>query len=439
MDQGRVESELSRAIHRLLVKEPFFGHLLMGVARTIGDETPSAAVSARGGQLRLLVNPEFFLGKLRSGPERVAVIKHEALHLLFKHVLRMQTHGVQTHALRPHGVRPDVRLWNVAADLVVNQHIQRPWVLPPDALTLATFPDLGLRPDRSVETYYARLAELQDELDALRPRGAGTGGSGSGEGGEVSIYDQTSAPESARALDQIADWHSDHGHWSGEDTEAAAEVRAAEVAVEGLVAQVAQKLGERAVGNLPGVVRRLVQAILVRRRNRVDWRRVVRLFTSSSRSTRIVGTNRRRSKRYGTFPGNKVERRARIAVALDTSASIRDDELGAFLSEVHGLWRLGVELVIFETDVQVQREYRYAGRFPDRVGGRGGTGFDAVFRRLRRDRRERWDGCLYFTDGFGPPPSVAPPCRLLWVLSADGKEGPHLRPGKVVRLPPTGA
>jgi hypothetical protein len=81
-------------------------------------------------------------------PERVAVVKHEALHLLFRHLFRRD----------PARHRP--ALYNVAADLVVNQFVGAPWRLPPGAIVLATFPDLGLAEDRSLDWCYERLAAL---------------------------------------------------------------------------------------------------------------------------------------------------------------------------------------------------------------------------------------------------------------------------------------
>ena len=258
--------------------------------------------------------------------------------------------------------------------------------------------------------------------DASRPRRSATDWSAAG----------VSAPLSAESLDAIADWHSDHAHWSEGDDD---HDGTAESIIDGMLARAAERAGPAGWSELPGPLQQLVEAAIERRRPQIDWRRALRMFSNSSRRTRIVSTNRRASRRYGSFPGIRVRRLERLAVALDTSGSVRDEDLAPFFSEVHGLWRQGAEVVVFECDARVQRRYRYEGRVPKAVAGRGGTLFDPVFEALRDDRSVRWDGLVYLTDGHAPAPEVKPPCRVLWVLTPGGREGSHLRYGRVVRLP----
>jgi len=396
-----VAEEFSRCVIRLLYKEPFFGHLLAGVVRHFGEHTPTAAVGVVSGQVTVYVNPTFFLERLADDSERIAVVKHEVLHLLFKHVVRARG-------------RKDHRLWNIAADLVVNQWIGA-WRLPEGAVTLATFPDLQLARDRTADAYYERLSALAGEIARA--------------GGDLT---RVSAPASARALARLGSWHSDHGPWvlTEEDGELGG------VAVDGWIARTASRAGAKGWGDLPGPLHDLVAASLQRLQPKVDWRRVLRLFSTSSRHTRLVSTSRRPSRRFGSYPGNRVRRQARIAVAVDTSGSVTDAMLSAFFAEVRGMWRRGTEVHVVECDAAVQRVYRYEGALPEAVAGRGGTSVDPVFEWLRRDRKQRWDGCVYLTDGEFPAPRVKPPCKLLWVLTPGGSDGEHLRHGARVRLAP---
>jgi len=39
----KIDTELSRCINQLLLKEPFFAHILAGTVRKITDEVPTAA------------------------------------------------------------------------------------------------------------------------------------------------------------------------------------------------------------------------------------------------------------------------------------------------------------------------------------------------------------------------------------------------------------
>ncbi len=395
------QRELARAIARLLLERPFFAHLLGGVVRRVSSERHGVGVGFRRGRLELRVNPAFFLDELPSLEQRVAVVEHEALHLLFGHAARGRAAGA------------DPRLWDVATDLVVNQYVGA--TLPDGAITLASFPDLGLKRGRSADHYYAALAALVEESEQ---------GSGEGEAGRA-------APRSRAVLEAIDRWHSDHEGWAeGEG----ATGRAMRALSDQRIAQAAARVGVRTVGALPGPLGRLVSAALERQRSRVDWRRVVRLFASSSSRTRLGSTVRRPSRRYGTFPGLRVRRLTRIAAAVDTSGSVSDAALSALFAELHGLWARGAEVHVFECDRSVQRRYEYDGAPPQAVAGRGGTAFDPVFRALRANRLERWDGCLYLTDGRADAPAVRPPCPLLWVLTEGAKAGSHLRFGRVVSL-----
>ena len=146
-----VNDEVSRGIVALLLKEPFYGHLLGGVVRRIDERIPTAAVSLTPQGLQLIVNPDFFMNELKKD-ERVAVIKHEALHLLFRHLYR------------PLIKKGDSKLFNIAADIVVNQHIA-PWPLPDMAVTLKEFPDMGLLADQSLEWYYEKLSKLSKDVN----------------------------------------------------------------------------------------------------------------------------------------------------------------------------------------------------------------------------------------------------------------------------------
>ena len=155
----------------MLLKEPFYAHFLSGIIREVTDKVPTAAVGFKSGKIALYVNENFFLKELKLS-ERVAVIKHETLHIIFKHLFRMKTKDY------------DNKLFNIAADIVVNQLIS-PWKLPDSAVTLETFPELKLPRDKSVEWYYEklkktaskdkeykkRLQEIFDKMDASSFKG----------------------------------------------------------------------------------------------------------------------------------------------------------------------------------------------------------------------------------------------------------------------------
>jgi predicted metal-dependent peptidase len=380
---GSADTELSRAVLALLAREPFFAHVLAGVERVFTPDIPTAGVTVAVGRLVLLVNPDFLVNELRNPSQRAAVLKHEVLHLVLRHIFRC---GTQRDAVR----------WNVATDLVVNQLIGRPWSLPADAVTLARFP--GLPADQTAERYY----DLLDGATAVAP------------------------PCGAAAR------HSDHSRWPATARGPAYDDGVADLLVDRLVTQSATRAGRASCATLPGTLVQAIDGAFARAEPQVDWRRAVRLFGASSRRTRLRSTYRQPSTRYGTLPGVRVQRLARLAVAVDTSGSISKADLGTFFAEVHGIWRSGSDLTVVECDSAVGRHYPYRGSPPAGVGGRGGTAFDPVFTWLRADRAG-WDGCVYLTDGRGPAPRVRPSCPVLWVITPGGSTD-DLPFGRVVRL-----
>ena len=454
-DVAKASEELGRSIIALLLKEPFYGHLLSGVVRRVTDSTETAAVALTSQGIELRINPTFFVKTIRRKNERVAIIKHEVLHLVLKHLFRADN-------LNP-------TLYNLAADLVVNQLV-RPWPLPEGAILLSTFPDLKLKPDQTTDWYYKRLASLERECRkayaAMPGAGSGEGSgegsgddsgedSGEGSGGGRPDFSQTSAPRSAEALDRLmgSSWHSDHQFWaqgkgSGEGDEAVGSAvpstlrRAMESELERQIIQTRDRVGAKGWGLLPGMIQQAILTIIERRKPSVDWRRSLRLFTASSRRTQIKVNQKKESKRFESlpglkrYPGLKIKRFQHMLVAIDTSGSVSNEVLSLFFAEIHGMWRQGAEVDVIECDAAVQRVYPYKGRLPKDVCGRGGTRFDPVFEWIKAQRRGKYDGCIYLTDGYAAAPQINPRCRVLWVVTADGSIGPHLRYGRAIQLPP---
>jgi len=386
-----INEEISRCVIKMLLKEPFYAHFLSGIIREVTDKVATAAVGFKSGKIALYVNENFFLKELKSVDERVAVIKHEILHIIFKHLLRMKTKSY------------DNQLFNIAADIVVNQLVN-PWKLPDTAVTLDTFPELKLPPDKSVEWYYENLKQNASKDSDYRKR-----------------------------LEEIFEkgTHSDHRMW-GENENFSMKV--VETEVDRIIIQARDRTSVKDYGTIPLGIQSLIKNIIEKRNPQIDWKRALKIFSSTSRRTRVYHTMKRISKRYGTRPGIKIKRFQKLAVAIDTSGSVSIDTFNTFFSEIHSMWKFGAEIEIIECDAEVQKKYSYKGRIPEFVTGGGGTSFDPVFEHIRLNRFERYDGCIYLTDGYAPEPTIKPPCKVFWCITKDGTIGPHLNFGRVVQM-----
>ena len=400
---------ISGAITQLLLKEPFFAHLLGNLSREISDRTSTIGLEKTHGGYNLIVNPEYFDQVLTSKDQRVAAVKHEALHFLFNHVFRAEEYE-------------DQEIYNLAADLVVNQYLD-PWPALPDAFTLELLREEGiyLNCNESVGYYYEELLKILKPGEGFDGPGESGGEQGEDEddeggGGEGDEQgeDEGGGTKLQEAMEK-SDQRGDHQFWSQGSPDDAEQSQH-----DAMLSQATERTEQW--GDLPGPLQQLINAMLERQEPQVDWRRILRLFAASAGRTRVAHTMKRKSKRYKTRPGTRIKHYSKLAVAVDTSGSVDDKTLETFFSEIHGIWKHGTDVVIIECDAAVQQVYPYKGHTPEDVAGRGGTAFDPVFEYLNENRHQRFDGCIYLTDGWAYTPQVRPPCKVLWVICAHGTD-----------------
>ena len=403
-----INDEISRCIIQMLVSEPFYAHLLSGIVRVVTNDIPTAAVGLNNTKVTLYVNEKFFLKELTTFSSRVAVIKHETLHILFKHLFRFDFK------------KYDGKLLNIAADLVVNQFIGK-WKLPDSAVTLSLFPDLNLKENESVEWYYTKICKLKKEIDKNSSRKDSKNGNN---------FPNKSADSLNKILNNNI--HGVHTKWVFADDKLIS--KHAESELDRLIVQAKQRISSDEFNILPDSIKDMVDIIIKKRRPKINWKRALNIFSSSSRKTKIKFTSKRFSKRYGTRPGTKIIRNQRMAVAVDTSASIPIEDFNFFFSEIYSIWKNGAEVEVIECDAEVQRCYEFKGKFPEFIEGRGGTAFDPVFKYLNRDRTIKYDGCIYLTDGYAMEPSIKPRCKVFWVITPDGEVGDHLKFGRAIKI-----
>ena len=403
MSKKNINDEISRCIIQMLIDEPFYAHFLSGIVRKITDEVSTAAVGFNNSNVTLYVNEHFFLKELTTFSSRVAVIKHETLHLVFKHLVMLDFK------------KYDAKLFNVAADLVVNQFIGK-WKLPSSAVTLASFPELNLSKNESLDWYYKKILALKRKMDRNK-------------NSKDSLTNTSS-----QTLENIINNgnHSDHSKWGFSESDI--NLQHAESELDRIIIQTKERISQKQYSMLPSGIRDLINIIIEKRNPKVNWKRALKIFSSSSRRTKVKFTLKRISKRYGTRPGGKIQRSQKIAVAIDTSGSISLNELNMFFNEVHSMWQNGAEIEVIECDAAVQKIYDYRGKFPKFILGRGGTNFDPVFAHINKNRNILYDGCIYLTDGYAPAPEIKPRCKVFWVVTPEGTIGSHLKFGRALQI-----
>ena len=140
-----VQEKVARTTKSLIFTEPFYGLFLIGINKEYTERIPTAGVSKNGIGMQLTINPEFFMNL--SEDHRYGLIKHELLHIAFGHLLLRDLYS-------------DHKLFNIAADLEINQYILES-KLPEGGLLLSSFPELNLPVKAGTKKYYELLEEAQ--------------------------------------------------------------------------------------------------------------------------------------------------------------------------------------------------------------------------------------------------------------------------------------
>jgi predicted metal-dependent peptidase len=122
--------------------------------------------------------------------------------------------------------------------------------------------------------------------------------------------------------------------------------------------------------------------------------------------------------------------RQKMLVAIDTSASVNNDELTEFMNEIYHLYRSGVAIEIVQCDTKINSIQEYKGKFELEISGRGGTSFDPVLDYYMDN--PKFTSLVYFTDGEAYT-ELKPNKNILWVLSERSDMNNEL-PGKVIKL-----
>ena len=385
--------DLKLHAYRLLMDEPFFAALSRKVEKRADYNIPTAGVMVNpdSAQFEMIYNPDFFA----SLPEEQVrgVLKHEFYHLIFDHVTSRKPEGV------PH------MAWNVAADLAINSHLQGE--LPDMACMPGVGPFEDLPLFQTAEWYLANLPQKEENE-------AGQDGQGEGSGGEPS-------DENPGSFD-------DHSGWddSGQSQEQQAANQMAKQRLKEAIKEAAQEAAQSAKGwgSVSGEVKK---EIIKRLETKVDWKKVLRYFIKTSQRASRSSSVKRINRRYAYIhPGKKVNRQAKIAVAIDQSGSVSDEMLEAFFGELNKLANLASFTVVpFDTNIDESKVYDWKkgqSKKAERVLC-GGTDFEAP---TKWANENDVDGLIILTDMEAPKPGRCKAQRL-WLTDDRGARQPYFK------------
>lgn len=384
-----VSEKVSKASKNLILTEAFYGLFLIGLNKKYREDIPTAGVSKHGIGVQLSINPEFFLSL--NDDQRIGLLKHELLHISFGHLILRDSYS-------------DHKLFNIAADLEINQYIGSKY-LPEGGLTLDSFPELTLKERAGTKYYYDELKKAQEDnscpsLDAIL-----SGAS------DDSNYD-------------------DHVTWDEFDELTEAEKKLIKKQVEHQLKETAETTEKRR-GHIPGELSDLISRLRVVEPPKFDWRGYLRRFVGNSSIVYTKKMRRKYNKRYQENPGLKIKFKNHILVGVDTSGSVSKSELEEFWCELTHMHKTGHKITVAQCDAGLADVSEFNPKKDWEIHGRGGTSFQPVVDHFN-DSRSAYTALIYFTDGEAPSPQKCPK-NTLWCLSSCSGDNDDL-PGLVIKL-----
>ncbi len=365
LNQLTEEQRLTKAVVSIMGNPKYTalaGVLMIGNRNIVDD--PSVPTACTNGRDEMYGRE--FVKQLNDAELRFLVL-HEVYHKLFRHLTTWQ-----------HLYQQDAQLANMACDFVINLKIVDDNAK--DGFATMT----GVLEGGCYDTKYAGMDTAQ-VYNLLRDDQNGNEG---GQGSE-------SLPGGGQPFDEH-DWDGAEEMTADEQRELAREID--EAVRQG--ALVAGKLGS-------GGDRDLAELL----QPQVNWREVLREFVQNTCTGSDYSTYRRPNRRYlssGMYmPSGISEQVGELVVAIDTSGSIGQRELSAFLTEVKEICETvhpeSVRLMYWDTSVC--RDEKYDMHELDTLvqstkpAGGGGTDVDCVTDYIR-DNNINAQAAIVLTDGY---------------------------------------
>jgi len=384
------EEVIQKCILQVRRECSFFGSLMLFAQIEKSNDLPTAATDGR----KIFFNEEF-LNSL-SSPQQNALMLHEVLHMALLHVTRRQSR--------------DPYIWNIAADIVVNDLIERntSFSLPEGAITDNRFQD------KSVEYIYEALLKSKKKYnlvisDILQP---------SNSNSDESNNDSKDVmePLSQEETDEIESFWKDKME---------------------ILKNSSEHQLSNGKGSLPAGIEQEISTIL---EPEVDWRHA--LWKYVGKTPADFDDLDRRFIYKGLYLESLLTEAVEVSVCIDTSGSVSDELLKQFAGELKGILRSypNVKCSLFFADTNLAGPYEIdrIEQMPKAVG-RGGTSFVPFFDYLKKNGEENNllgnnKLSIYFTDGYGDFPKQEPNNPTMWLVCKDGLDTNEFPFGEVVRI-----
>jgi predicted metal-dependent peptidase len=405
-----VQDKMTYAKVRLLIRHKLFGLLLL-------DFPLREAVANSGIDTMATDNVNIFYHspwvKKLTKNQTMTVVLHEILHIMLKHFMRFDLKNIKTQEER--------MMVNYALDYAVNSIIINE-MMPHDNLLELPTPHLydekfkGMNAEKILEIL---KKEKKENPEQHKER---FGGAGSGEGQEqFDNHDISSEGTQENVKAKKASTGKSLKDQMGD--------------IDKKIFKASSGLSAKEKGEVPADMQRLIDEYLEELEGHVDWRRFIR------RKLQEIGKGQYTTSRcnraympYGFYFPGQTGAKAKVALALDTSGSISNEDITEFLVELRSMLRMmpGLEIVLYGCDSDIHGMARIKGlkNFRKSVGnvltGGGGTSFIPVFKDLAENKDRDIKALFYFTDGYGDQNQIQDAVpnfkwETFWVLQKENR------------------
>ena len=401
----QIYQEITKCSKTLMLKEPFYGLFLISLNKELGSYIPTACVTPDNINIKLVVNPEYW--SKQDEKTKMGILKHELLHIVFFHLNNFDRF-------------PNKELYNVAADLEINQYINddmkgETW--EGLEITKSPFKELNLMPKQGTKYYYDAIQkEIENNPDGDLAK-AMNGGDDEGEG------------IGGKGIGNI------HELWEKLKELGEAEGNLIAKQIDYQLKEIAEELEKqsRNRGLIPSEMKDYINSLFEIVEPVIDWRSYLRRFNSMSTIIYTKKTRRKPNRRFGSGPALKIKQKKKTLVAIDTSGSVSKEDLIEFFNEIYHIYKTGTQIDIVECDAKIQRVYEFKGKREDiEVRGRGGTSFEPVMKYLA-ENKNKYANLIYLTDGECSPPATKPMKPIMWVHCSNVNINEEL-PGTKIKI-----
>ena len=294
LDSYSILKETESVIVEFLISEPFYGQLLAKMNKAVSTNFHgiSIAHSIQNG-VQICINPNYWNNLIDKNSESdkqlfSTILKRQLLHFIFKHDLEM-------HSFK------NLPAFILACECVVNPFLEKEDQIQLDP-PLPSIKQLKLPPYKTLQFYYDAIISLLEnkQIDHIKI-----------DGKYPFEYIKTWKTNRKKGNNVLIELLRNQFIFSQLDSKKKSQILESN-------AKLFEYINFLKKASIPSI----------------NWKKILRTFYARSKRTKSIHTNHRNSKRYGTFPGTKIKKQPKILIALDTSASIKANDLNLFFTEI---------------------------------------------------------------------------------------------------------